>query len=44
VRQVPGCKTDIQDCQWLQELHTYGLVFPFREFSQDSCGFAPKCS
>jgi transposase len=26
VRQVPGRKTDIQDCQWLQELHTYGLL------------------
>jgi transposase len=25
VRQVPGRKTDVQDCQWLQELHTYGL-------------------
>jgi transposase len=24
VRQVPGRKTDVQDCQWLQELHTYG--------------------
>ena len=21
VRQVPGRKTDVQDCQWLQELH-----------------------
>jgi transposase len=26
VRQVPGRKTDIEDCQWLQELHTYGLL------------------
>jgi transposase len=25
-RQVPGRKTDVQDCQWLQELHTYGLL------------------
>jgi len=23
-RQVPGRKTDVQDGQWLQELHTYG--------------------
>ena len=23
-RQVPGRKTDVEDCQWLQELHTYG--------------------
>jgi len=26
VRQVPGRKTDAKDCQWLQELHTYGLL------------------
>ena len=25
VRQVPGRKTDVKDCQWLQERHTYGL-------------------
>src|SRR5438874_11026603 len=25
-RQVPGRKTDVKDCQWLQELHTYGLL------------------
>ena len=25
-KQVPGRKTDVQDCQWLQELHTYGLL------------------
>ena len=26
VRQVPGRKTDVKDCQWLQELHTYGFL------------------
>jgi transposase len=26
IRQVPGRKTDVQDSQWLQELHTYGLL------------------
>ena len=26
VRQVPGRKTDVQDGQWLQALHTYGLL------------------
>ena len=26
VRQVPGRKTDVKDCQWLQELHTSGLL------------------
>src|SRR6516162_4014886 len=25
-RQVPGRKTDVKDRQWLQELHTYGLL------------------
>ena len=23
-REVPGRKTDVRDCQWLQELHTSG--------------------
>jgi transposase len=26
VRHVPGRTTDVQDGQWLQELHTYGLL------------------
>ena len=26
VKNVPGRKTDVVDCQWLQELHTYGLL------------------
>jgi transposase len=26
VKHVPGRKTDISDCQWLQRLHTYGLL------------------
>lgn len=26
VRTVPGRKTDVSDCQWIQELHTYGLL------------------
>jgi len=25
-RQVPGRKTDVKDCQWIQELHSYGLL------------------
>lgn len=25
-RNVPGRKSDVLDCQWLQELHTYGLL------------------
>jgi len=26
VKNVSGKKTDILDCQWLQQLHTYGLL------------------
>ena len=26
VKNVPGRKTDVQDCQWLQELHSFGLL------------------
>lgn len=25
-KNVPGRKSDVQDCQWLQELHTFGLL------------------
>jgi len=26
VKTVPGRKTDVKDCQWLQQLHSYGLL------------------
>jgi transposase len=26
VKQVPGRKSDVLDCQWLMQLHTYGLL------------------
>jgi len=26
VKNVPGRKTDVKDCQWLQQLHSYGLL------------------
>lgn len=26
VKNVPGRKSDIQDCHWLQQLHSYGLL------------------
>ena len=25
-KQVPGRKTDVRDCQWIQQLHSYGLL------------------
>jgi transposase len=27
-KNLPGRKTDVKDCQWLQQLHTYGLLTP----------------
>ena len=26
IKSVPGRKSDVQDCQWLQELHSFGLL------------------
>jgi transposase len=26
LKNVPGRKSDVMDCQWLQQLHTYGLL------------------
>lgn len=26
LKNVPGRKTDVEDCQWLQQLHTFGLL------------------
>jgi transposase len=26
LKNVPGKKTDVMDCQWIQQLHTYGLL------------------
>ena len=28
VKHLPGRKSDVADCQWLQQLHTYGLLRP----------------
>ena len=28
VKNVPGRKSDVLDCQWLQQLHSYGLLAP----------------
>jgi len=25
-RNIPGRKTDVQDCQWIQQLHSFGLL------------------
>ena len=37
VKNVPGRKTDVQDCQWLQYLHSVGLLRGSFRPSQDIC-------
>src|SRR6202166_3668646 len=34
-KNVPGRKTDVQECQWLMKLHTYGLVRDSFRLQQD---------
>ena len=37
VKNVPGRKTDVQDCQWLQYLHSVGLLRGSYRPTQDVC-------
>ncbi len=37
VKNVPGRKTDVQDCQWLQYLHSVGLLRGSFRPGQDIC-------
>lgn len=37
VKQVSGRKTDISDCQWLQQLHTFGLLRGAYRPTDDLC-------
>ena len=37
VKNVPGRKTDVQDCQWLQYLHSVGLLCGSFRPDQDIC-------
>ncbi len=37
VKNVPGRKTDVQDCQWLQYLHSVGLLRGSFRPTQDIC-------
>jgi len=34
-KNVPGRKTDVQECQWLMKLHTYGLLRDSFRLQQD---------
>ena len=37
VKNVSGRKTDVLDCQWLQELHTYGLLSNAFRPNEETC-------
>lgn len=37
LKNVPGRKTDVKDCQWLQQLHSYGLINGSFRPTQDIC-------
>jgi transposase len=37
IKNVPGRKTDILDCQWIQQLHTYGLLRASFRPAEDIC-------
>lgn len=37
MRNVPGRKTDMKDCQWIQLLHSYGLLRGSFRPSEDVC-------
>jgi len=37
IKNVPGRKTDILDCQWIQQLHTYGLLRASFRPPEDIC-------
>jgi transposase len=35
-KTLPGRKTDVQECQWLQKLHTFGLLNPSFRPAEDT--------
>jgi transposase len=37
LRHVPGRKSDVKDCQWLQQLHSYGLLNGSFRPTQEIC-------
>jgi transposase len=37
LKNVPGRKSDVLDCQWIQELHTYGLLAAAFRPSEEVC-------
>ena len=43
IKNVPGRKTDVLDCQWLQQLHTYGLLSGLSDPTGRSGAYAATC-
>lgn len=43
VKNVPGRKTDVSDCQWLQYLHSVGLLRASHRPPQDICAIRSIC-
>ena len=37
LKHVPGRKSDVKDCQWIQQLHSYGLLNGSFRPTQDIC-------
>jgi transposase len=37
LKNVPGRKTDVKDCQWIQQLHSYGLLNGSFRPTEDIC-------
>jgi transposase len=37
LKYVPGRKSDVKDCQWLQQLHSYGLLNGSFRLAHDIC-------
>ena len=37
VKNVPGKKSDVMDCQWIQQLHSYGLLQASFRPAEDMC-------
>ena len=38
LKNVPGRKTDVADCEWIQQLHTYGLLRSSFRPDKEICG------
>jgi transposase len=44
VKNVPGRRTDVSDCQWLQFLHSVGLLKASYRPEQEVCAVRSRCA